>query len=190
MNAAQPPRALRSPPDDLRVRAERPADAALIATVVAAAFGSPDEAQLVASIRASEHFVPELSLVAELGSRGVGHVMVSGASLHDGEVRRPVATLSPLAVMPGWQGQGIGSALVREVLVRADRLGEPLVVLQGAPAFYGPLGFEYSVPYGVRMTLPTWAAPESAQLTRLSSYDPSIRGDVILPSAFDEVGEH
>ncbi len=172
------------------IRAERPADADLIDAVVGAAFGSPDEPRLVRAIRASGNFVPELSLVAELGGDVVGHVMVSAASLQDGDAHCRIATLSPLAVMPSSQRRGIGSALVREVIRRADDCGEPLVVLQGSPGFYGRLGFEYSVPHGIQMTLPTWAPAQAAQMVRLSHYYPSIRGRVVLPPAFNEVNEH
>jgi putative acetyltransferase len=172
------------------IRGERPADADLIDAVVGAAFGSPDEPRLVRAIRASGNFVPELSLVAELGGDVVGHVMVSAASLRDGDAHCRIATLSPLAVMPSSQRLGIGSALVREVIRRADDCGEPLVVLQGSPGFYSRLGFEYSVPHGIQMTLPTWAPARAAQMVRLSHYGPSIRGRVVLPPAFNEVNEH
>jgi putative acetyltransferase len=178
-----------SPPDGLNIRAERLGDAPTIGLVIEAAFGSPAEGRLVSAIRASEHFVPELALVAELEGQIVGHVMISSASLQDGDVHRRIATLSPLAVAPAFQRRGIGSALVEEVTARASLRGEPLVVLEGSPAFYGRLGFEPSGPYGIRIMLPSWAPPEAAQVLRLRDYDPSIRGLVVYPSAFDEVSE-
>jgi putative acetyltransferase len=172
------------------IRAERPGDERAIAEVVEAAFGSPAEARLVAAIRASEEFIPELSLVAVAGTRVVGHVMISVASLLDGGVRRRVVTLSPLAVAPEVHGQGIGSALVREVTARADRAGEPLVVLEGNPRYYARFGFEHSVPLGIHIDLPSWAPATAAQVMRLSDYDPSIRGRVVYPPAFSDVIEH
>ena len=65
-----------------------------------------------------------------------------------------------------------------------------LVVLEGNPKYYGRLGFEPSAPQGITITLPSWAPPEAAQLMRLGSYDPAIRGHVIYPPAFDGVIEH
>jgi len=172
------------------IRAERPADRDAIADVVAAAFGSPAEAELVEGIRSSPNFVPELSFVAEVDGRIVGHVMISYAALETGDATHRIATLSPLAVAPQAQGRGIGSALVRDVTARADERGEPLVVLEGSPAFYGRLGFEHSVNHGIEITLPSWAPPEAAQVLLLRSYDPSIRGRVVYPPAFDHVTEH
>jgi len=128
------------------IRAEQPSDRVVIAEVVRGAFGSPVEARLVEAIRASSNFVPDWSLVAELRGQVVAQVMVSYAILRDGAKEHRIANLSPLAVAPTVQGRGIGSALVRAVTARVDEAGEPLVVLEGSPTFYGRLGFEYSVP--------------------------------------------
>jgi putative acetyltransferase len=115
--------------------------------------------------------------------------MVSMAVLHDGPLDRPIAMLSPLGVVPDAQHQGIGSALVDEVAARAEKLGEPLVVLEGDPAFYGRLGFEYSVPHGIHITLPSWARPECAQVRLLRTGGPAFRGRVVYPPAFDIVAD-
>ncbi len=176
--------------DDVTIRAEQPADRDAIAEVVAAAFGSPAEARLVELIRASPNFVPELSLVADVDGRTVGHVMVSYVALHGAHAQHRIASLAPLAVSPAHQGRAIGSTLVREVSARADARGEPLIVLEGSPAYYGRFGFEHSVSHGIEITLPAWAPPEAAQVLRLRSYDPSLRGRVVYPPAFEEVTEH
>lgn len=175
----------RQGPDGVRYRAERSEDHRAISDVVAAAFGSHAEAELVGDIRASECFIAELSMVAETDERLVGHVMVSYATLLDQEGERRIAMLSPLAVEPAFQRRGIGSALVRTVTANADALGEPLVILEGSPRFYGRLGFEHSLRYGIQITLPSWAPPEAAQVLRLSNYTPSVRGRVKYPVAFD-----
>jgi putative acetyltransferase len=174
---------------DVTIRPEGRGDRDAIQGVVAAAFGSPAEARLVDAIRASPNFVPEWSLVAEVGARVVGHVMVSFVALHDGDARHRIASLSPLAVSPDFQRRGIGSALVRDVTARVDHRGEPLVVLEGSPVFYGRLGFEHSVLHGIRIDLPSWAPPEAAQVLRLRNYDSSIRGTLVYPPAFDAVSE-
>jgi putative acetyltransferase len=167
------------------IRPERAGDAAAIARVVGAAFGSPEVPGLVADIRASPQFVPDWSLVAVAAGEIVGHVMVSFAVVRDGAAERRVAMLSPLAVAPHRQRRGIGSALVRAVTARVDAAGEPLVVLEGSPAFYGRLGFEHAVPLGIEIDLPDWAPAEAAQVLRLTRYDPAVRGTVSYPPAFD-----
>ena len=59
------------------------------------------------------------------------------------------------------------------------------IVLQGSPTYYCRFGFEWSVPLGITMELPDWAPREAAQVRRLAAYDPTIRGEVVLPPAFD-----
>lgn len=195
--------------DDVVIRPETAGDAPAIYDLVAAAFGSEAEAQLVEAIRASPEYHAGMALVAVVrggsgadrrgggaGSRHqtrdevVGHVMISGAALHEGEREHRVVTLSPLAVAPHAQGRGVGSLLVRAVTERADRAGEPLVLLEGDPRYYGRFGFEHAAPYGIEFTLPSWAAPEAAQVLRLRAYDARIRGRVVYPPAFDGVTDH
>jgi putative acetyltransferase len=169
------------------VRTEEPGDERAVGNVVAAAFGSEVEARLVEAIRASANFVREWSLVAVLADRIVGHVMVSYVSLEDDGRRYRVPSLSPLAVAPERQRQGIGGALVRAVVGRVDAAGEPLVVLEGSPVYYARFGFEPAPARGVTITLPEWAPPEAAQVLPLRAYDAAIRGHVVYPPAFDPV---
>ena len=73
---------------------------------------------MIDAIRASDGFVPKLSLVAEDEATVVGHVLLGYVGL-EGSVRR-LLELGPISVLPERQRQGIGSALVRKSLQRAD----------------------------------------------------------------------
>ena len=134
---------------------------------------------MVAAIRASPRYRPDLALVARASDQVVGFVMLSGTDLvDDGGGRREVLALTPLAVLPEYEGRGIGSELVRAALVEADHHGEPLVVLEGSPRFYGRLGFVFAPMHGIALDLPNWAPREAAQAFLLSNYDPRVRGRV------------
>ena len=170
----------------MEIRPERPEDCDAIARVVGDAFGGDVEVRLVEAIRASENHVAEFALVAVDDDEVVGHVMLSYVTLADDDATHRILSLSPLAVAPSRQRAGVGSALVREALARAEASGEPLVVLEGSPDYYGRLGFEHSVKCGIHIDLPSWAPPEAAQMARLRAYDPAIRGRVVYPPAFDE----
>ncbi len=166
------------------IRTEQPADYPAIRAVVSAAFASDTEADLVDAIRSSEHYVPELALVATDGGEVVGHTMISGATLRSPGGDRPIVMLSPLAVLPARQGEGIGAALVRAAVAAADHRGEPLVVLEGSPAYYRRFGFEPSYEHGIQLPLPDWAPREAGQVARLSGYDAALTGTVVYPPAF------
>jgi putative acetyltransferase len=174
-------------PLDIEIRPERgddQGDVAAIAAVVAAAFGSTLEADLVTAIRASRNYIAEAALVAEHRGRVVGHVMISHVVLRGPGGVRPVASLSPLAVAPDVQRRGVGSALVRHAVSVAGSLGEPLVALQGDPRFYSRLGFEHSSPSGIELNLPYWAPAEAAQMIKLATYDPTLTGTIVDPPYF------
>jgi putative acetyltransferase len=57
------------------------------------------------------------------------------------ESPRRFLQLSPLGVLPEHQRRGFGSALVRASLARAQERGEPVVFVEGNPAYYGRFGF-------------------------------------------------
>jgi putative acetyltransferase len=165
----------------LSLRAERPEDHDAIATVTAAAFGKPREARLVETIRASDRVVPELSLVAEQAGEIVGHVMLSYVDL-EGSARR-LLELAPMSVAPGRQRRGIGSALVREALRRAEERREPLVLVLGHPSYYPRFGFRLAAELG--LTPPDPSIPSEAfMVLALRDYDPTLRGRVVFPPAF------
>lgn len=169
------------------VRPEQAADHEAIRRVVAAAFKSASEADLVDAIRAAPEYIAELALVAELDGDVVGHVMVSYTTLDDGSTRHQIFQLSPLAVAPEHQGTGVGSALVRTVLERSKERGADFVVLEGDPRYYSRFGFEPAAPYGILIHLPDWAPPEAAQICVLSDAPPSVSGTVVYPASFDTV---
>ncbi len=174
---------------ELLIRPEGPADLAAIRTLVAAAFESEDEPDLVEAIRASEQYIAEMVLVAELDGAVVGHVMISGATLRTSDGDRSIVMLAPLAVAPSRQRTGIGSALVQAVTAIADERGEPLVVVEGGPAYYRRFGFEPAYEHGIEITVPDWAPREAGQVLRLGAYNAALTGSVVYPPAFDSFAE-
>jgi len=91
-------------------------------------------------------------------------------------VPHDVVGVAPLAVSPGRQGIGIGTALMSELLRRAELADLPLVVVLGNPAYYGRFGFEPSGPLGVSYP-PVGPGNPNFQVRRFSHYDPSYRGE-------------
>lgn len=167
----------------LVVRPEREADQGEIRALVAGAMRT-QEAELVERIRASEHFVPGLALVAERHAVLLGYVLFSHVGLA-GESAGTVLALAPLCVRPDRQRSGIGTALVEMGLVLADRLGEPLVTVLGDPAYYGRFGFEPASRFGI--TPPAGMLPWAFSVKPLAAYRPELRGRVVYPPAFDGV---
>lgn len=165
----------------MRIRRETEADRAAVAELTTAAFGQEDEAGIIDAVRASDGFVPELTLVAEEEGRIVGHIMMSYVGLEGSETR--LLELAPMSVAPDRQGAGIGSALVRKALRLADERGEPLVLVLGHPEYYPRFGFRPASSLGIAAPDPAW--PDDIFMAiPLGGHDPSIQGRVVFPPAF------
>lgn len=132
----------------LIIRREMPDDVAAIRLVNERAFGRPAEANLVDALRA--HGKATLSLVAEQAAQIVGHILFSPVTLEaDGRAVAAVG-LAPMAVLPEWQGRGIGSRLVEAGLAECRAAGHARAVVLGHPEFYPRFGFIPASRYGLR----------------------------------------
>ncbi|HEV8462633.1 MAG TPA: N-acetyltransferase [Gaiellaceae bacterium] len=156
------------------IRPARPDDHDAIVALIDAAFEGQENA-----LRIVNEVEPEISIVYEEDGVVVGHTMLSRMRMGD---LRPFQ-LSPVSVAPAHQGQGIGSALVREALRLADAQGEPFVVLLGHTEYYPRFGFEPAAPLGI---LGPRDYGDSWMVARLTAWDPSARGTVEFPPAFGE----
>ena len=121
------------------IRPETAADRDAIRQVNEAAFPGGPEADLVDALRASNAWLPELSLVAEDDGEVVGHALFSVVSLDSGP---ELLSLGPMGVVPKRQRTGIGTLLVRRGLEIAGRADYPLVAVLGHPEFYPRFGFQ------------------------------------------------
>ena len=168
----------------MNIRCETQSDYQAIAEVNLQAFGQENEARLVEAIRNSSRYIPELSLVADLNGVVVGHVLWSYIDLV-GEETFQVLGLAPLAVLPQMQRQGIGSALVRAGLARAEAMGEAIAIVLGHSHFYSRFGFVPSVGYGIEAS---FQVPEDAFMVKpLKHNHDRYRGKVVYPPAFQGV---
>jgi putative acetyltransferase len=71
-----------------------------------------------------------------------------GVALGEGE--HPIAALGPMAVLPAWQGRGVGSQLVRAGLDVCRAAGYDLVIVLGHRDYYPRFGFQPAPPLGIR----------------------------------------
>ena len=180
------------------IQRETPSQIAAIRSVTAAAFLRPDqpdtapaEAGLVDALRASEAWLPELSLVAidsggvegggVAGGGVVGHVLCSRARVGTAAV----LGLGPLSVHPDHQRRGVGKALMHAVLGAADALGEPLVVLLGNPAYYSRFGFRPAAEFAITPPVQEWRPHFQARA--LTTFTPALRGAFAYAEPFNRM---
>jgi putative acetyltransferase len=163
------------------IRPETAADAPAIHDLLAHAFETPAEAELVDRLRRDGDLV--LSLVAtDTAQAVVGHVAFPRLRVESAGRESPVAGLAPLAVAETHRRQGIGAQLTRAGLDHLRAKGETLVFVMGNPAYYTRFGFalETAQPFTC-----VYAGPYFMAL-RLA--DAALRtGTVRYPAAFDDL---
>jgi putative acetyltransferase len=121
------------------IRPEQPADAAAVRYVNEQAFEGPDEARIVEML--NERGKALISLVAIAGEQVVGHILFSPVTIDPALHSLQIVGLAPMAVLPDFQRQGIGTALVKEGVRRCREMGFDAVVVLGHPEYYPRFGF-------------------------------------------------
>jgi putative acetyltransferase len=128
-------------------------DAKAIKQLVAVAFkgkhfSDGNEQFIVDALRARGELAISLVAVSvtkdekghEKESEIVGHVAFSRVTIADGTT--DWYGMGPVAVTPTWQKRGVGSALIRQGLLRLQELGARGCVVLGDPTYYGRFGWK------------------------------------------------
>lgn len=135
-------------PHFMNIRMEIPSDSETIHSIVASAFETDAEANLVDKLRRTAN--PFWSIVAEAGGALVGHVLVTPVTLDGAPEGVQLMGLAPLAVLPSHQKQGAGAALMKAAINKCKSEGVVAIVLLGNPAYYSRFGFVTSADYGIK----------------------------------------
>lgn len=134
----------------MNIRKEAATDYETVYSVVKRAFESAEhtdgnEQDLVNALRKGDAFIPELSLVAEVDGKIVGHIMFSKATVGG----KPVLALAPLSVLPEYQRKGIGKALIQEGHKIAKELGYTHSIVLGSEKYYPKTGYAPAENFGI-----------------------------------------
>jgi putative acetyltransferase len=168
---------------DAHIRPQRSDELPAVTALVGEEFGRPIVAGLVAQLQAQPESAAGVSLVAELHGEIVGHVQLSRCWVDAPDRLVEVLSLSPLSVLPRYQGHGIGGRLVREALQAAEHAHWPLVFLEGSPDYYSRFGFEAGHRRG--FARPSPRIPEEAfQVAVLPSWQPWMTGGFVYTDVF------
>ena len=133
------------------IRKEEPRDYETIYYVVKDAFHSAEHANgneqdLVNALRKGEAFIPELSLVAEIDGKIVGHIKFTRSTVGE----NTVLALAPLSVLPEYQRKGIGISLIKTGHKIASELGYGYSIVLGSQNYYPKAGYLPAYRFGIK----------------------------------------
>lgn len=167
----------------IEIRLERPGEEATAYHIVREAFGEERPALLLNEMRKSDAW-RGLSFFAVSGGDPVAHVSYTRGWVDAPSRLVEVLILSPMSVLPAWQRKGIGTRLIHESLASlAETRPEPVVFLEGDPAFYSRCGFTAGAAHGFGR--PSDRIPEPGfQCFLLPSYEASVCGRLVYPDVF------
>ena len=114
-------------------------DYAAIRAVLTHAFPANEEADLVEQLRADGDVLVELVAASDAAIQG--HILYSPLAIERDHEAIRAAALAPAAVLPAFQGQGIGGELIRAGNVRCAALGLDAIVVLGHADYYPRFGF-------------------------------------------------
>ena len=141
---------------NIQIRLEQPGDHRTVEELTREAFWNLyvpgcSEHLLVHKLRSNPAFIPELNFVALKDDRSVGNIVFCYAAIkEDAGNQRAVITFGPVSVLPEFQKQGIGAALIQHALKTAADLGYTAVLIYGDPAYYPRFGFRSAKEFNIR----------------------------------------
>ena len=132
----------------LDIRREKRSDILDVREVNECAFKGSVEARLVELLRDGNKVV--VSLVATLDDKVVGHIMFSPITIESNPKNARGLGLAPLAVLPKYQGRGIGKSLVARGLEECREEEYDIIAVLGDEPYYSRFGFKRASIFGLR----------------------------------------
>ena len=130
-----------------------PADIKDILFVEGEALQRDSEVNITRDMLSDPSAEPRVSLLVFVNNQPVGHILFTRGYI-EGNPRISVSFLAPLAVIPDFQKQGIGGALIKEGIKRLTKMDIDLVFVIGHPEYYPRFGFTPASKLGFQPTYP------------------------------------
>ncbi len=141
---------------NLLIRNEEPKDYDAVENLVRETFWNLyvpgcSEQLVLHKLRESADFISELDFVAEYNGLIVGQIVYSrGILTSDESAETQVLSFGPVSVLPDFQKQGVGSALITHTISIAKTMGYPAILIYGDPRYYSRFGFRCAEKYDIQ----------------------------------------
>ncbi len=172
--------------NDITIRPETTKDYKDIISLILRSFSEgtdysdgSDIIALIEEIRISKYYIPELSFVAELDGKIVGHFLFSRFPLSEtpkgGHIDNDnIVMLAPVSVHADYFHKHIGSTMLKLGIDEVKKHGFKGITVEGNYHFYNRVGFKTSSDFGI---LPTSGFPmqEPRCMMCMETYEGSLK---------------
>ncbi len=140
----------------ISIRKEEPVDYNTVHNVIKDAFSEVEisdhkEHLLVERLRKSNHFIPELSLIALNENQVIGHILLTKIKVINDEKAFDSLALAPVSILPEFQGKGIGGMLIEQSHQKARELGYKSIIILGHENYYPRFGYVRADTFGIEL---------------------------------------
>jgi len=136
-------------------------------------------------LRKSNSYISTLDLVAVYKKQIIGHIISTKAHVTDAHnSTHEVLCVGPVSVLPSWQGNGVGSKLLKNTITKAKDLGFNGLILFGNPDYYHRFGFKNAKEYEISTKTNQNFDPFMALELNEGSLE-SVQGKVFEDTAFE-----
>jgi len=136
----------------LKFRREENSDREEVYRIHQDAFQRDDEAELVEKLRKNKQFNSNLSFVALVDNKIVGHILFTPVQISSKSISS--LALAPVSILSEYQRKGIGSQLIEYALNQLKSQGFSSVIVLGHEHFYPRFGFLPAKKFKIRAPFP------------------------------------
>ncbi|CAF0925658.1 unnamed protein product [Adineta steineri] len=140
----------------LEIRREENSDKNEVFRIHQDGFQRNDEAELVDKLRKNNQFNSNLSFVALVDKKIVGHILFTPIQINYPLTSQSISSLAlaPIAILTEYQKRGIGSKLIEYALNELKLQGFTSIIVLGHEHFYPKFGFVPAKKYNIRAPFP------------------------------------
>ena len=156
--------------EQIILRNEQPSDYRMVENLTREAIWNQyapgcSEHYLLHILRDSAAFIPALDVVTEVDGQVVGNIVYTKAKIvGDGGECTEVISFGPIAVLPEFQGRGIGGRLIEHTKKLAQTMGYRAILIYGDPDLYSKFGFAPAEEYAI-------GTPDNAYAAALQAFE-------------------
>ncbi len=181
---------------NIKIRVEEKKDWNAVEYLTRAAFWREERIGKI-GVGAVEHFmvhkmrgkegIEKLTFVAEIDDQVVGHIIYSEGSyiLQANGEKKVVLNFGPISVLPKYQKQGVGSALMTHSIQKAKEQGYEAIVFFGHPTYYPRFGFKEAKAFNIT-TADGENFPAFMAMELQKGYFDNVSGKYIETAIFNE----